>query len=104
MWILGHEVPLKLSSESLVDAFGYFEKLAQEIYISSQYNQSTKETTVLHEIIEAINHIGNLELTEPQIRQLEIGLYDTLVGAGIDLAPLTEELEEKPKKKRKKKR
>ncbi len=94
---MGHEVPIKNCSENLVDAFGYLEKNALEIFISGQYGQSTKESTVLHEVIEAINHICNLNLTEAQIRGIEVSLYETLIGAGIDLAPLTKELKTKKK-------
>lgn len=102
MKILGHEVPVLKSPDNLVDAFGYFEKDAFKIFISDQYNKSTKETTVLHEIIEAVNIISCLELTEVQVRNLEVGLYETLVTAGINLAPLTKELQSKNKKPKKK--
>jgi hypothetical protein len=105
MKILGHEVPIQKSVEKLVDAFGYLEKTELKIFISDQYNKSTKETTILHEIMEAVNFISYLELTETQIRGLEVGLYETLTTAGVKLSPLLKELEKpkpKPKKKPKK--
>lgn len=67
---------------------GLFVPKVSELSFDCTMDQQGKESTVLHEIIEALSwHLG-LEMTEAQIRGIEAGLYGTLTGAGVDLGRL----------------
>jgi hypothetical protein len=52
-----------------------------------------KESTMIHEILEAINVQLELKLTHRQISCLETGIYGTFKGMGINMKPLINELE-----------
>jgi len=49
-----------------------------KIYLEENVNQSTKESTLFHEIIEAINYIYELDLDHNKITVLEATLYQVL--------------------------
>lgn len=50
----------------------------QEILINERLPQEAQETTLIHEIIEAINEFMELKLKHPQITSLETGIYQVL--------------------------
>jgi uncharacterized protein (UPF0335 family) len=58
------------------------------IEIAKELNSQQTQSTILHELIEAINFHLNLELEHKTIAALETGIYQTLTGNGIDLSPL----------------
>ena len=49
-----------------------------KIWINESWAKSQQESTLLHEIIEAINFNYKLDLTETQIHGLETSLYQVL--------------------------
>lgn len=57
---------------------GQHDAMDQKIWIDSTQHQEQKESTLLHEIIEAINSLNNLELNHQQICALETNLYQVL--------------------------
>jgi len=70
-------------------AFGRHHARLQKIQIASDLHPQGKQTTVLHEIIEAINYHLQLELEHSKIMSLEVGIFQTLTTAGVDLSPLS---------------
>lgn len=48
-------------------------------------------TTMVHEILEAINNDQDLGLRHDIINLLELGIFDTLTRNGVDLEPLLED-------------
>lgn len=64
------------------------------IIICTGMPRQNQESTMIHEIIEAINWQLKVNLREQQIIFLEIGLYNVLRNAGVDLRPLMVELKE----------
>jgi hypothetical protein len=58
--------------------------------ISAGLCPEQRVSTVLHEIIEALNEHLGLELPHHSIMALETGLYQTLTANGVDLRGLIE--------------
>lgn len=70
----------------------------QIIRISPDQHQQQKESTILHEILEALAYHLHLELPSDQhrvIMPLESALYQVLTDAGVDLSPLLKETRKK---------
>lgn len=61
-----------------VGAVGTCDNKFNKIWIDKRWVQSQQETTLIHEIIEAINWNWKLELTHPQIQGLEASFYQVL--------------------------
>ncbi len=74
-------------------AMGTFRAKPQKISIASDLTQQQVESTMLHEIIEALNYHLALGLEHPVIMRLEAALYQCLVDNGVDLAPLSVSIE-----------
>jgi hypothetical protein len=53
-----------------------------------------QESVVLHEILEALDFMFELDIEHRSIQTLEAGLYQVLTDAGVDLSPLLKELGE----------
>lgn len=70
------------------NAFGSHSPGALEIEYDQDTHRQMQESSILHEIIEAINYHLELRLRHNQIMALETGLYSTLIDAGIDLSRL----------------
>ena len=95
MQILGYNYKLlKVDEHRKIDAFGRLLHDVLEIQIASNLAQQQLVSTVLHEIIEALNYHLGLGLRHDAIMALESGLYQTLTTNGVDLEPLARELGE----------
>ncbi len=93
MKILGYHYRIIENSEYGAQ-LGEMNPTQQTIKVQANQCQQQKESTVLHEIIEALNFHLKLELGQDNkiIAPLEAGLYTALTDAGVDLSPLTREL------------
>ena len=99
MKILGYDYEL-VEEEDDDGATGRAHISKQLIRIAPNQHKQQKESTVLHEIIEALTYHLHLELPSDQhkvIMPLEAALYQVLVDAGVDLSPLTKEIRAKKK-------
>jgi len=76
--ILGHDYTVKLVDLNETDTYGNINLNTNIIRINHNKTQSQQETTLLHEIIEALNFNLELELKHNQITALEAGLYQVL--------------------------
>lgn len=74
---------------------GYCDMSRQELKIASDVPQDGKESTLLHEIIEALNYHMELGLEHRQISSLETGLHQVLSDNGVDLSVLFKENKKK---------
>ncbi len=89
MKILGYTYSILQSGDGdFLDASGRFHHNSQTIHIASDLSDEQKESTLLHEIIEALNYHLALELKENIIMSLEAGLYQVLNDNGVDISPL----------------
>lgn len=89
MKILGYTYSVLQSNDGdFLDASGRFHHISQTIHIANDLNNEQKESTLLHEIIEALNYHLSLELSENTIMSLEAGLYQVLSDNGVDISPL----------------
>ncbi len=96
MNILGYMYQLVEDVDSdFIGAFGRKHAKSQIIQIATDLVEQQRVSTVLHEIIEALNYHLELDLAHNSIMALEAGLYQVLTGNGIDLSPLVKELEER---------
>jgi hypothetical protein len=94
MKILGYDYRLiKEATFEKIGAAGRLHSNLQEIQIASNLVPQQVASTVLHEIIEALNYHLQLDLNHNAIMSLEASLYQVLTDNGIDLEPLTRELE-----------
>ena len=78
--ILGIEYPIRQINPNIsMDSanLGECDLSACEIRLNSQQSPDLIRSTLLHEIIEALNFRLELELEHPQITQLEAGLLQT---------------------------
>jgi hypothetical protein len=93
MKILGYNYKMR-SVDCDLDAgnMGTCHTAKNTIIISTDYPDDRRISTVLHEILEALNFNLELELTHPVTTQLESGLFQVLTDAGVDLSPLLKEL------------
>lgn len=76
--ILGHEYTVKLVDLNETDKFGSMNPNTNTIRINRNKAPSQQESTLLHEIIEALNCNLELGLDHKQITGLEAGLYQVL--------------------------
>ena len=89
MKILGYTYELIVDGDSdALGAFGRIDPSKQIIRIASGLNDQQFESSILHEIIEALNYHFHMEMLEGVIMSLEAGLYQALVDNGVDLSPL----------------
>lgn len=88
MKILGYTYQVEVVSADAMDAMGRFQARRQRLQIASDLTGDERMSTLLHEIIEALNYHLALNLPHAKIMALEAGLYQVLVDGGVDLAPL----------------
>lgn len=60
------------------------------IRVATDVDSQIVESTMIHEILEAINKHLELELDHKVISQLEAGFYGALKSGGVDLGKLGE--------------
>jgi hypothetical protein len=66
---------------------GRIDTMALEMKIAVDQHRQQRESTMVHEVIEAISAHLDLKLPHETISALETGLYQTLTGNGVDLSP-----------------
>ena len=89
MNILGYEYRV-VSYETADDSgsYGRFHSKTQKLQIANDLCVEQKISTVLHEILEAVNYHLEIQLTHQNIMSLETALYQVMKENGIDLTPL----------------
>lgn len=89
MKILGYNYKI-VNTEDLynLESFGKLSAKLQEIKISKDLHKEAKISTLLHEIIEALNFHLELGLDHRTITSLEAGLFQVFKDNNIDLSPL----------------
>ena len=96
MKISGYDYELvEDGNEDMIGAFGRYHARRQILQIAEDLTQQQRESTVLHEILEALSYHFNLSLTNKVIMPLEAGLYQVLTDIGMDLSLLTKELDDR---------
>lgn len=87
--ICGHRYAIDMDKPSdQIEASGRTIPERGKIQIASDPGRGQALSTMLHEIIEAINYHFQLGLPHSKIMILEAGLYDTLTRNGVCLDPL----------------
>lgn len=89
MKILGYEFTVDINKSVVEDhVAGQVSIPLQRIEMAGDLAPEQMESTIIHEIIEAINGLMQLDLKERQVRALEVGLWGTLRDNGVDISPL----------------
>ena len=70
--------PHHIEVQILADKMGNFVSREQAMYINNEYPKESMESTLIHEIVEAIDFTYNLELDHHKICVLESGLYQAI--------------------------
>jgi hypothetical protein len=93
MKILGYEYKLDITQSAReLDAIGKFFASELMIKISKDLPKNQLESTLLHEILEALNYHLDLKLEHDTIMRLETSLYTVLSDNGVSFAPLFKEI------------
>ena len=97
MKILGYIYEIELGSDSsrMGGYYGQCHHGKQVIQIANDLNRQQEDSTILHEIIEALKYHLGIKLEHGHIMAFEAGLYQALTENGVDLSPLLAELREK---------
>jgi len=96
MKILGYDYTvsyLPRVKEGGADASGCCTVTRQTILVDRDQVRQCMESTVLHEIIEALNKHLSLGLEHPIMERLEAGLYTVFRDSGVDMSFLLKDLE-----------
>ena len=88
MRILGYNYTVYTQGHARMGAFGELRQGKQEIVIAAGLPPQQTTSTVLHEIIEALNYHLALDLGHGTIMALEAGLYQVRTENGVDLGVL----------------
>lgn len=92
MKILGYNY--ELAQRNDLESMGRLWTAKMRIEIQDSLCRQQKVSTVLHEVLEALNEHLQLGLTHPAIMGVESGIYQVLTDNGVDLTPLLTELEQ----------
>jgi hypothetical protein len=85
--ILGYKYVIDYSnSVNDINTFGLFSSLDQKISIGNNLLEDQRASTVLHEVMEALNFHLNLDMEHHALTSLEAGLYTVLKENGVDLS------------------
>jgi hypothetical protein len=73
--ILGYDYKIEYLENDSMKAFGRFNAEKQSILIGKDLPKDLQKSSLVHEIIEALNFYLELELPHNKITSLEAGLY-----------------------------
>lgn len=75
--VLGHTIAVVYDPNLCRDQgkYGSYQGVAEKILIDSSMSASQIRTTLLHEILEALNDLLHLELPHEKLQQIEVGLF-----------------------------
>lgn len=91
MKILGHQ--FKLVYRKKLKTWGRCHFKAGLIKIKPGLIKTHQETTILHETMEALRYYLQIEISHDDLSRFEAGLYQALTDNGVDLSPLSAELD-----------
>ena len=88
--ILGYSYVLDVSKnlEEMDGNVGYCNFDRKELQVANDVDTDVRRSTIIHEIIEALNYHLGIGLQESQVKQLEVGLHQVLSENGVDLSPI----------------
>ena len=92
MKILGYEYEV-IRDQAVNDlaSMGRCQASSLKIHVASDLAKQQAESTMLHEIIEALNFHLSFDMEHRVIMGIEAALYQCLVDNGVDLSPLLKE-------------
>jgi len=88
IYILGKDVDVEWKRDT--GNYGTWSEAMLKIEMEEGQPLDMAESTMLHEILEALKDLLKLQLSHDDLARLENGLYAVLSDAGVDLSPLVE--------------
>lgn len=86
MKILGYNVDIvEEGTWEDIGAFGKFHPRIMKIQIASDLCEQQKASTLVHEVLEAINYILDLQIEHDAIARLEVGLHQVVADNYVEL-------------------
>jgi hypothetical protein len=83
--ILGHDYNVDLTNDLLcTETMGVHCKDKSKIVVCADISESQQASTLLHEIIEAINSMQEIGLEHQQICQIEAGLFQVMKNNNLN--------------------
>lgn len=79
---------VKVVIEDMPQHLGAYSRDRLEILVRGDLHPATLESTLLHEVLEAIISELEIKISHADICRLEVGLYQTLTQNGVSLKPL----------------
>jgi len=88
--ILGYTYTIDMTKalEEMEGNVGFCDFDNLQLRVANDVPHGVKCSTILHEIIEAVNYHLEIGLKEPQIKQLEVGLFQSLESSDVSLSML----------------
>jgi len=85
--ILGYEYSLdkEKALEDMEGNVGFCDFDHLQMRVANDVPSDVRNSTLIHEIIEAVNYHLEVGLTEQKIKQLEVGLFQALTRNGVVL-------------------
>jgi len=78
----------------VIGAMGRYHPRKQLLQVAEGLPPDQRTSTVIHEIIEALNFLLDIGLEENQKMNLESGLFQVFKANAVDLSPLLAELDD----------
>lgn len=88
MKILGNEITVVRDPFMKLGKWGEYDYGNQTIKICGDAPMAIQDSAILHEVLEAVNGMLELELEHKVIAQLEAALYQVFSDNGVNLSPL----------------
>jgi len=89
IYILGKDVDVEWKRDT--GNYGTWSEAMLKIEMEEGQPVDMAESTMLHEILEALKDLLKLQFSHDDLARLENGLYAVLSDAGVDLSPLIKE-------------
>lgn len=88
--ILGYkyEIVESNTTNTMGNNFGLLDFQNLEMIIAADMPEQQRVSTIIHEVIEALNIHLSIGLEHPQITMLETGIYNVLIENGVNLSKL----------------
>lgn len=95
--ILGYNYKIRcvLPTDHL-EGFGRQDAKRQVFQLANNLHSEQLVSTILHEILEALNYHLELKIDHNKLMALEAGLYQVLSDNGISLKPLADLVDDNP--------
>ena len=91
MKILGFDYSIELVSSANMSELGTINHGSTHIRLRDNMSEVGLLSTLIHEIVHAVDFQLSLDMGEENVNRMATGLYQTMVDNGVNLRPLLKE-------------